>query len=222
MQYVESSDGERKDRTHMALKKVTDIVGRLFFSDPLLIAPELADFDPIFYRAHYGDLHHLNSAAALRRHFVKHGRREGRWRNLAEATNHFTSRFGPLPGDFRASTYRALNEDLARVFDHEWEFGFHYLESGQKEGRRYKREDSSPADPARSWMTLFRLADFVACAQSWLDEIPQTKERGIAIFLDSGIDRLAPINLNFIFDPNFYRSAYGFDDRMNDATLYRR
>jgi glycosyltransferase involved in cell wall biosynthesis len=204
----------------MAQKMVTDIIRRLF-SDPTLIAPELGDFDPIFYRAHYGDLRRLKSAAALRRHFVKHGRREGRWRNLTEAKNHFTSRFGPLPGDFQASMYRALNEDLARAFDHEWQFEFHYLESGQKEGRSYKREGSSPGDPARSWMTLFRLADFVACAQSWLDEIPQTKERAIAIFLDSGIDRLAPINLDFIFDPNFYRSAYGFDDRMNDATLYR-
>ncbi|MGH6857951.1 MAG: hypothetical protein ACRECP_10035 [Methylocella sp.] len=184
-------------------------------------APELAEFDPIFYRAYYGDLHHLKSAAGLRRHFVKHGRREERWRNWTEARNNFTARFGPLPDDFQTNTYKALNEDLARAFDHEWQFEFHYLEHGQKEGRSYKREGGSPGDPARSWMTVFRLADFVACAQSWLDEIPQTRERGIDIFLDAGIGRLAPINLDLVFDPDFYRTAYGFDDSMTGAALYR-
>lgn len=209
---------ERSDK--VAPKVVTDLIRRLL-PNPTLNAPELAEFDPIFYREHYGDLHHLKSAAALRRHFVKHGRREGRWKNLTEARNNFTSRFGQLPEDFQTSTYRALNEDLARAFDHEWQFEFHYLEHGQKEGRSYKREGGSPGDPARYGTTLFRLADFVACAQSWLDEIPQTKERGIAIFLEAGVERLAPINLDLIFDPDFYRAAYGFDASMTDAMLYR-
>ena len=57
-----------------------------------------------------------------------------------------TSRFGQLPEDFNANTYRLLNEDLAQVFDHECQFVLHYLEHGRKEGRRYKVEIFSALD----------------------------------------------------------------------------
>jgi glycosyltransferase involved in cell wall biosynthesis len=182
---------------------------------------QLDDFDPVFYRNCYSDLYRLKSSRALRKHYLLHGLREGRWKNLAEATKNLASRFGQLPEDFNANSYRLLNEDLAQAFDHECQFVFHYLEHGRKEGRRYKVENYTGLDKTNAWKILFRLADFIACAHSWLDEIPQTKEQGIRIFFDAGIERLAPLHLDHIFDPAFYRTAYGYEESATDAALYR-
>jgi glycosyltransferase involved in cell wall biosynthesis len=182
---------------------------------------QLDDFDPVFYRNCYSDLYRLKSPRALRKHYLLHGLREGRWKNLAEATKNLASRFGQLPEDFNANSYRLLNEDLAQGFDHECQFVFHYLEHGRKEGRRYKVENYTGLDKTNAWKILFRLADFIACAHSWLDEIPQTKEQGIRIFFDAGIERLAPLHLDHIFDPAFYRTAYGYEESATDAALYR-
>lgn len=204
----------------MALNVLEAIIGRLTPRQSAQ-SSELVDFDPVFYRQYYGDLHHLDSPRKLSRHYLAHGMREGRRKNLAEARAIFTANFGELPTDFTVRAYRELNEDLARAFDHEWQFEFHYLEHGRKEGRRYKFSDDPSASQSDRWKDLFRLADFVACAHSWLADIPQTKERGVALFIEAGIDRLAPINLNLVFDPGFYRSAYGFPESMADAELYR-
>ncbi|MGB6175723.1 MAG: glycosyltransferase [Methylocella sp.] len=187
----------------------------------MLNTPELTDFDPGFYRKFYGDLYHLKSPRALRKHYLLHGLREGRWKNFAEATKNFESRFGQLPEDFSASGYKLLNDDLARTFDHEWQFTFHFLENGRKEGRRYKVEKRDAPDKAHAWMDLFHLGDFIACACSWLEEIPQSKEQGYRMFIDAGIERLAPLNLDHVFDPAFYRASYGFEESATDATLYR-
>ncbi len=197
---------------------LSHIVDRLL---PQETSKRKLDFDPVFYRNYYSDLYHLKSPRALRKHYLLHGLREGRWKNLADATKNLTLRFGQLPEDFNANSYRLLNEDLAQAFDHECQFVLHYLEHGRKEGRRYKVENYSAPDKTNSWNTLFRLADFIACAYSWLDEIPQTKEQGIRIFFDAGIERLAPLNLDHVFDPAFYRSAYGYEKSATDAALYR-
>jgi len=184
-------------------------------------SPDIVDFDDEFYYKYYGDLHHLKSPGALREHYIQHGKREGRWKTLTEATKNFESRFGPLPGDFSANAYKLLNEDLARAFDHEWQYAFHYLEHGRNEGRSYKVETPSALEKTDAWMDLFRLGDFIACANDWLDETPLTKAQGMRVFRDAGIERLAPLNLDHVFDPAFYRSAYGFDESISDADLYR-
>jgi glycosyltransferase involved in cell wall biosynthesis len=202
------------------LISISSIVERFFVKKDQSL-PNTIGFDPEFYYKYYGDLHHLKSSDALREHYILHGRREGRWKTLAEATENFESRFGSLPKDFNANAYRLLNEDLARAFDHEWQYAFHYLEHGRNEGRRYKIETPSVADKADAWMDLFRLGDFVACACDWLEEKPQTREQGIRIFADEGIERLAPLNLEHVFDAAFYRSAYGLDESLGDADLYR-
>ncbi|ACK51657.1 glycosyl transferase group 1 [Methylocella silvestris BL2] len=204
----------------MPLRVISRIKKSIPFAKSLK-SSDLLDFDPVFYRFHYSDLHGLNSDEDLRRHYVLHGREEGRWKSRAEARNDFVSRFGALPDDFQAHVYKELHEDLAKAFDHEWQFEFHYLEHGRKEGRRYKREGNPAGDAETSWITLFRLGDFVACAQNWLTEVPRTQQEGIALFLEAGIERLAPINLDFVFDPEFYRSAYGFERNKRDVELYR-
>jgi glycosyltransferase involved in cell wall biosynthesis len=197
-------------------------VNRLFIhlggSDKAQKLTLLRDFDSAFYFQHHPDLFRLKTEKALKRHYLDHGLKEGRTKNLAEARKKLESSFGALPGDFDPNHYRVLNSDLIRIFDHDWQFTLHYLEHGRKEGRPYKSGVNERAEP---WVSLFRLIDFVACADQWLGEPPATKEAAIRIFIDAGIERLAPINLHHIFDPTFYRAAYDFDERVPDVELYR-
>jgi glycosyltransferase involved in cell wall biosynthesis len=178
---------------------------------------ELSDFDSDFYFEFYSDLFHLKSPMALKKHYRLHGRKEGRFKNWGEARNNFEQRFGTLPADFTVEEYRVLNPDLAFIFNFDWQFVFHYLEHGRREGRLYHPSE----DSKRPWADLFRLADFVACAHDWLEEPILTKQQAIQIFASRGIERLAPFNLEYIFDPVFYRSAYEFDGNISDVELYR-
>jgi len=194
--------------------------------DKSRVEAQLIDFDTAFYFQYYPDLLHLKEAKALKMHYLEYGIKEGRKKNLAEATRDFESRFGPVPKDFSPQLYSLFNEDLARTFSHDWQIAFHYLEFGRKEGRRYKaldhhNEHHKGGQPFLPWVGLFRYADFVASAQGWLDQTPQTKEQAVRIFIEVGIERLAPLNLDHTFDPGFYRSAYDFDDFITDAALYR-
>jgi len=182
---------------------------------------ELVGFDASFYYQFHPDLHHLKDPQALVRHYLEHGFHEGRHKNLELATRHYRDAFGELPPDFNASMYRNLNDDLVGRFDHDWQYEFHYLEHGQREGRAYKTPDPPDARLGGAWARLFRLADFVACAYSWLEHLPADKDEGMQVFVRAGVDRLAPINLDYVFDPVYYRAAYGFDDSASDATLYR-
>lgn len=96
-----------------------------------------AGFDPEFYSEYYKDLRSLKSADALLRHYLLHGYREGRWKNPVEARRSLEARFGVLPEDFDVDGYRRRNRDLAAIFDCDWQFTFHYLEHGCREGRNY-------------------------------------------------------------------------------------
>jgi glycosyltransferase involved in cell wall biosynthesis len=181
----------------------------------------LDEFDQEFYHKHYGDLYHLKSAQALRKHYILHGSSEGRFKNFYEAKSSFESRFGILPEDFDANTYVLLNPDLANIFECEWQLVLHFLEHGRREGRRYKLGENSPEDRNRSWITLFRFSDFLIHADAWLKWNPRTQEEAVGIFIEAGIDRLAPINLDHVFDPAFYRQVNGFDETTKDEALYR-
>lgn len=182
---------------------------------------ELTGFDAAFYYRYYSDLRHLERPKALARHFLEHGFKEGRFKNLDQAVRHYRATFGDLPADFSAKLYKALNEDLAARFDHDWQYEFHYMEYGRREGRPYKIDDQPGPGRRRPWARLFRLPDFIACAHSWLVEPPASKEAAMELFEAVGIDRLAPINLDYRFDPAFYRTTYDFDDELPDAALYR-
>jgi glycosyltransferase involved in cell wall biosynthesis len=182
---------------------------------------ELVGFDAMFYYQFHPDLHHLKDPKALVRHYLEFGFHEGRHKNLELATRHYRATFGDLPADFNASMYQNLNDDLVGRFDHDWQYEFHYLEHGRREGRAYKAPDPPDARLGGAWARLFRLADFVACAHSWLEHPPADKDAGMRIFVQDGVDRLAPINLDYVFDPGYYRVAYGFDETPSDVTLYR-
>jgi glycosyltransferase involved in cell wall biosynthesis/tetratricopeptide (TPR) repeat protein len=182
---------------------------------------ELVDFDAEFYYRYYSDLHHLRKPKALQRHYLEHGFHEKRFKNVAAARIHYRDSFGALPADFDLEKYKAFNEDLTTVFDHDWQYEFHYLEHGRREARPYKLDQGSALGRGRPWARLFRFSDFVACAHAWLEESPANRDAAIEIFVEQGVDRLAPIDLDHVFDPNFYRITYGFDDTLSDATLYR-
>ena len=189
--------------------------------DKLQVANRINDFDCSFYYCNYPDLRSIKSPSELEQHYIKYGFREGRMKNFAEAQKTLKSRFGALPTDFDLKSYRLLNSDLMQVFDHDWQFTLHYLASGRREGRRYKFEGQQEAFDKQPWVGLFRRADFVACAHKWLDKSPATEEDPIRIFINAGIERLAPINLDHFFDPFFYRTNYEFDNSVRDAELYR-
>ncbi|MBB2960606.1 glycosyltransferase [Methylobacterium sp. R2-1] len=209
-------------------------------------------FDPVFYRRYYPDLAVLGEdGKALREHYVRHGRKEGRARNAAALIAALERDRGPLPKDFIPEHYRALYDDLASLSE-PWELSEHYLRFGRSEGRAY-RADLSVLDqeyerllapgaasggrrPAESfvhllvaarvlpgrWLDLFVLHEFALLNEGWLTHTPTSRMEGLVAFLTEGVDRLAPISLSLRFDPAFYRSNNpDAPVGASDADLYR-
>jgi hypothetical protein len=94
-------------------------------------------FDPDFYLARYADLKDLKDPQALRRHYLLHGKSEGRFGSLSQAVSYLERSYGKLPSDFDPEEYRAAHRDLAEM--PAWEAVEHYLRYGQQEGRFYFR-----------------------------------------------------------------------------------
>jgi glycosyltransferase involved in cell wall biosynthesis/FMN phosphatase YigB (HAD superfamily)/tetratricopeptide (TPR) repeat protein len=92
-------------------------------------------FDASFYRTYYADLSTLDERA-LRRHFIEHGRKEGRFADSGALIAHLESEHGPLPPDFDAFAYKRLHGDLR--FEIRWQLEAHYLAYGRRERRRYR------------------------------------------------------------------------------------
>jgi len=193
--------------------------------------PLLSGFDAAFYRNQYPDLRFLNTTRDLARHYIRHGVEEGRIKNPSEAIRSAEQRHGKLPADFDVHLYRILNEDLGYIFKHDWQFALHYLEHGRQEGRPYgarRYETADLTDQANStldlngvWPHLFCLPEFVAYSHDWLSEEPATVLDGLRVFLHQGVERLAPLRFESIFDPSFYRAAYPVDRGSSDPELYR-
>jgi glycosyltransferase involved in cell wall biosynthesis/tetratricopeptide (TPR) repeat protein len=193
------------------------IVGKIFdsrASGP--VEADTIDFD--FYYNYYSDLYHLRSKSALEDHYVKYGRPEGRFRNFAEAKESLEKQFGALPSDFSADFYKMLNADLAPRFRYDWQFLLHYLQLGRREGRPYKGALATRQAP---WLAMFRLPDFVACTNYQSRPAPLTIEAGRREFEAWGIDSLAPLQVDAIFDPAFYRTEYRVEQSQSDVDLYR-
>ncbi|MEH3118246.1 MAG: glycosyltransferase [Methylorubrum populi] len=100
-------------------------------------------FDPVFYRRHYPDLAVLgDDPKALRQHYLKHGRAEGRVPNAAGLIASLEARDGLLPRDFIPEHYRAIHDDLAGLAE-PWRITEHYLRFGRSEGRAYRPDLSA-------------------------------------------------------------------------------
>ncbi|RVU12602.1 glycosyl transferase family 1, partial [Methylobacterium oryzihabitans] len=208
-----------------------------------------AGFDPDFYRSYYRDLPVGLDGQGLRRHFAIRGRREGRAPDAAALLATLEARFGPLPADFRPDRYRILHPDLMG-FREDHELAAHYLQFGARENRAYLPPDSTDQEeydravlarpdpaayPARfedwldrhglgagDWLLAFDLGAFVLLNAGWLPERPRTRLEGLMLFVEAGLERLAPIGLAHAFDPAFHRAAYPRAGGASNPERYRR
>ncbi len=196
-------------------------------------------FRPEFYVRLYPDLREIKDEAALRQHFARHGRVEGRFGTPESYLAALTEQHGPLPDGFDAGTYRALHEDLSTLLQEDWEAVAHYLTHGRAEGRAYRRtlhgfEDAPEAVrtdleallaahglAAGRWLSAFDLVQFQQMNAGWIAEPPRTRIEGVRLFVEQGVDRLAPIAAGAVFDPDFYRIAHPDEAGLSDADLYR-
>ena len=100
------------------------------------------EFDPVFYKAYYRDLRRLGSNAALRRHYERHGRAEGRYPNEAAFLSALHGRSEPAEPGFDAEEYLAANPDLRDVgIENRWTALAHYLRHGRDERRMLRQFD---------------------------------------------------------------------------------
>ena len=96
----------------------------------------LRHFDVDFYRKYYQDLRKFTTNPEYERHFLQNGRLEGRFANSDEMILALVEEFGPLPDDFIADEYRAVNDDLKTISER-YPLEAHYLRFGRREGRAY-------------------------------------------------------------------------------------
>jgi glycosyltransferase involved in cell wall biosynthesis len=180
-----------------------------------------SDFDHTFYEIAYPDLSGLQTKNQLLEHYCRYGRFEGRHKNVREAMNELTQRYGAIPASFDVSAYRVLNEDLVGVLpNNDLSYIEHYLRYGQQEGRRCSF-DGFFDGAAPKWLPVFRTGDFINCAGDWLTKKPTSRKEAIKLFIDYGIKRLAPININYIFNAEFYRKLAGLSTFLSDSDLYQ-
>ncbi|RVU19137.1 HAD-IA family hydrolase [Methylobacterium oryzihabitans] len=92
-------------------------------------------FDPDFYRVYHPDLRLMDDAALLR-HFLDFGIREGRAGTPEDLIARLERGRGPLPPDFDPEEYQTLHPDLG--FVEPWRAKEHYLVFGRQEGRAYR------------------------------------------------------------------------------------
>jgi glycosyltransferase involved in cell wall biosynthesis len=192
----------------------------LMQSLPSLISEGMrVDFE--FYGMYYEDLRGLSSKELII-HYQKHGKKEGRHPNPQALIAELQREHGRLPPNFDPKIYGILNPDLARAFRHESQLIGHYLMHGRKEGRNFNflSEDLSSA-PAGAWQSIFDVSHFTSWNADWLPSTPLTRGQALNLFLKEGIEKLSPINLDYIFDPSFYRERHKIKGG-SDVQLYRQ
>lgn len=158
-----------------------------------------ATFNANSYRALHTDLADKIEPWELQEHYLRYGRSEKRaYGNIYSA---FAREFKTLK-----SARIGVAPDIA------YEQRFDNLEDMLKASRL----------PSGPWLDQFMLYEFVLLNVDWLPHQPSSRMEGIALFLQQGIERLAPIALNARFDPAFYRERVaGRSREVGDADLYR-
>ncbi|MGW8788782.1 hypothetical protein, partial [Heyndrickxia sporothermodurans] len=207
------------------------------------------EFDPNFYRNYFGDLSHLRGERALRRHYYRHGRVEGRPGTPEELIESLALKYGALPTDFEPTEYRTINPDL-RHLKEDYELIAHYLQFGRDEGREYVHKDDTVENDYRAltkrkanssrlpksfnefarsynlhstlWTKLLNLGEFNLLNREHLERACRTKIEAICAFAETGIDKQFALSSKYRFDPEFYATVTSYDsDRTNKAGLYR-
>lgn len=186
--------------------------------------PALKGFDPDFYLEQHPDLYGFSNAPlGLIRHYLAFGQKEGRFSSEEAVLEALRQKLDTFNETFDPRVYELLNEDLGRALSRPHEFVRHFLDHGRLEGRPWQIGVDHAELPGRYWQALFRTADFLSYADDWLDARPTSREAAIRLFIDQGVERLAPLNLKHVFDPAFYRAAYDLPAAalQSDTAAYR-
>ncbi|GJD47440.1 D-inositol-3-phosphate glycosyltransferase [Methylobacterium crusticola] len=158
------------------------------------------DFAPATYRWLHPELSAiLVEDWEISAHYLKHGRAERR-----------AYRAGT---DDLSAAFRDLLNAEARLADPD------ALPAAPEDAfERFLRAHGLDRGP---WLTRFNLAQFHQLNADWIGTPPASTAAGIRLFVESGIDRLAPLGGDLAFDPAFYRATYPVDPDLCDADLYR-
>jgi hypothetical protein len=78
-----------------------------------------------------------------------------------------------------------------------------------------------PASAAGAWLDRFKADEFALLNWSWLGEAPDRAE-ALRRFLAEGVERLAPIAFDAVFDPAYYRETHPEYAELSDEAAYRR
>jgi glycosyltransferase involved in cell wall biosynthesis len=185
-------------------------------------------FDPIFYKTKYIRHNLYSDVTVLRVHFIvsSHllklfGKR--RYSNANAWLSALEEKFGHLPNDFNAELYLSMYPDLQSTLNHTWQAKGHYIEYGRKEGRTYKPSNTPGnrvENAAEVWVSRFNAAEFIAL-NPLLAAGVNTNEEAIKLFIEQGIDAVAPMALNSMFDPVFYKLYYKEIREFSPAQAYR-
>lgn len=174
------------------------------------------EFDPIFYLAHYEDLRPLRNSTRALKHYLKDGKREGRFGNEREYVEHAKQISETIFEDFDLEAYKFFNRDLAGRFHTRKDFLRHFVDHGAEEGRKFKFSDdalsASPLPDDQKWQVIFSASQCIAANKAAFQGMPNTRNNALNIFLSEGIKNLWPVNLDYAFDPDFYRFHYVKDD----------
>lgn len=154
------------------------------------------DFVPAQYRSNYADLSTFSFSWQLKAHYLQFGRSEGRnYRSLDLE-----------PYERALERLRAENNGSSALRTGDGTFIGHLVAADVLPG---------------PWLECFILHEFAILNATWLPRRPLCRIDGICLFLQHGIERLAPIALGKRFDPGFYRAQLGADPATSNADLYR-
>ncbi|WP_140419298.1 glycosyltransferase [Sphingobium sp. Z007] len=193
----------------------------------LVVSKAAKGFDANFYLSHYEDLRGLANKRAALKHFILHGKSEGRFPNEAAYLSHVESLPGNLRENFDVAAYKFYNKDLTYKFDTDEEYFAHYIRHGHKEGRiaEFPKETGSfqPTPYEEKWRSIFSTSEFIAWCGDKLENIPSSREDALDLFCAEGIDNIWPISFEYEFDVKFSRDNQTMPAHAHksDADLYR-
>ncbi|MBW3560269.1 MAG: hypothetical protein KY449_10980, partial [Proteobacteria bacterium] len=122
---------------------------------------------------------------------------------------------------FDADLYRSLYFADKILTDYELELDYreHGVEAGRVGSWAEFIEQQGVASGA--WLDRLKTDEFELLNWSWTGPVVN-KLAAVRLFLDKGVDRLAPIAFGAAFDPAYYRETHPKNAAESDAALYRR
>lgn len=184
-------------------------------------------FDPNFYLSHYDDLKNIKGKGSALKHYINHGRHEGRYINENDFLKNGMNSDSISENNFDVSAYKFYNKDLAKRFETEEEFFLHYVRHGKKEGRIANFPEDVDTGYILSykekWRSIFCYSDFIAWCGEYIEKIPSSREEALDLFNSIGIDNIYPLNFEYAFDVKFSRENNTLPDHnhKSDQGLYR-